>query len=193
MSRACYKGIWSYKINIENTKNIIKQQVFGGAGQAYPSELRPVEKSNKLLVSMVEMSSNWKKKPSNIWLYIYFWMEKQVRPWWLLEVLILRKLFLQMSHNGWKFFPISSSQKSVWAFGKILGGFSCSSSKNADKQDQLHVGLAKQHICPISCIIPAPITYVLQSVGNLLDIFGMRMGPPLLPSPPSLRALISMR
>lgn len=43
MSGACYKGIWSYKINIENTKNIIKQHVFSGTGQAYPSELRPEE------------------------------------------------------------------------------------------------------------------------------------------------------
>lgn len=56
MSRACYKGIWSYKINIENTKNIIKQQVFGGTRQAYPSELRPEKKKcNNLLVSVVEM------------------------------------------------------------------------------------------------------------------------------------------
>lgn len=55
------------------------------------------------------------------------------------------------------------------------------------------VGLAKQRTRPPLCIIPAPITYMLQSVRNLLDIFGMRMGPLLLPSPPSLRALISMR
>lgn len=63
---------------------------------------------------------------------------------------------------GGNFFPISSSQKSVCAFGKFLQGFSCSSSKNADKQFQWHVGLAKQHICPPFCIIPAPITYMLQ-------------------------------
>lgn len=71
MSRACYKGIWSYKINIENTKNIIKQQVFGGTGQAYPSELRPVKKSNKLLVSMVEMSSNMKKTVIFDFIFLY--------------------------------------------------------------------------------------------------------------------------
>lgn len=59
MSGTCYKGIWSYKINIENTKNIIKQQVFSGTGQAHPSELRPEEtKNNTLLDSMVGMHLN---------------------------------------------------------------------------------------------------------------------------------------
>lgn len=71
MSRACYKGIWSYKINIENTKNIIKQQVFSGTGQAYPSEFRPGKKSNELLVSMVEMHSIKKKKQLYLTLFVF--------------------------------------------------------------------------------------------------------------------------
>lgn len=47
MSRAEYRGMRSYKMNIKNTKNIIKQQIFIGTGHTQPFELRPRKKRNK--------------------------------------------------------------------------------------------------------------------------------------------------
>lgn len=47
MTRAKYKGISSYKINMENTKNTMKQQVFTATGLTCPFELRPEKKRKK--------------------------------------------------------------------------------------------------------------------------------------------------
>lgn len=47
MSRVKYKGIRNYKMNIENIKNVIKQQIFMEPGHIDPLELRPREKEKK--------------------------------------------------------------------------------------------------------------------------------------------------
>lgn len=119
---------------------------------------------------------------------------EQVRPYWrkswnFKEFTVIFKEVPLHSVGG-----STSSQKSVEAYCKFLWGFwrPCSSDKKADKQYQSHVGLVPQRIRPPSCIIPAQ-PFACTSIRNLLDIFGMWMGPLLLPSPPSVTALISMR
>lgn len=51
MARAKYKGIRSYKMNTENTKNIIKRQIFIGTGRTDPLELRPRKKKTKVYIN----------------------------------------------------------------------------------------------------------------------------------------------
>lgn len=60
MTRAKYKGISSYKINMENTKNTMKQQVFTATGLTCPFEFRPEKKRKKRFI-------NHGKNIRNVW------------------------------------------------------------------------------------------------------------------------------
>lgn len=44
MSRAKYKGIISYKLDIENKKIIMREHIFIVTGHTLPFEFRPVKK-----------------------------------------------------------------------------------------------------------------------------------------------------
>ena len=74
MSRAKYKGIKSYKMNTENIKNIIKQQIFNETGQTHPFELRPKEKK-KLLLAMKYVMCTLFVVDSHIQLWFLIYLE----------------------------------------------------------------------------------------------------------------------
>lgn len=54
MSRVEYKGIRNYKMNIENIKNVIKQQIFMEPGHIDPLELRPRKMEKKSILLAVK-------------------------------------------------------------------------------------------------------------------------------------------